>query len=83
VWGGEGMGGQHFGRRQTLDWPLTVQSLYAAPVPLFKIAGVIVHVHLIFYVTLNFVLLGIYIGTMLTPAATRAHLILEVRVSPL
>jgi hypothetical protein len=22
--GGEGMGGQYFGRRQTLDWPLTV-----------------------------------------------------------
>jgi hypothetical protein len=22
--GGEGVGGQYFGRRQTLDWPLTV-----------------------------------------------------------
>jgi hypothetical protein len=27
--GGEGVGGQYFGRRQTLDWPLTVLSLYA------------------------------------------------------
>jgi hypothetical protein len=27
--GGEGVGGQYFGRRQTLDWPLTVQSLDA------------------------------------------------------
>jgi len=26
--GGEGVGGQYFGRRQTLDCPLTVQSLY-------------------------------------------------------
>ncbi len=26
--GGEGVGGQYFGRRQTLDWPLTVKSLY-------------------------------------------------------
>ncbi len=27
--GGEGVGGgQYFGRRQTLDWPLTVYSLY-------------------------------------------------------
>ncbi len=25
---GEGGGGQYFGRRQTLDWPLTVYSLY-------------------------------------------------------
>jgi hypothetical protein len=24
--GGEGVGGQYFGRRQTLDWPLTVKS---------------------------------------------------------
>jgi hypothetical protein len=29
--GGEGVGGggQYFGRRQPLDWPLTVSSLYA------------------------------------------------------
>ncbi len=27
--GGQGVGVQHFGRRQTLDWPLTVKSLYA------------------------------------------------------
>ncbi len=26
--GGEGVRGQYFGRRQTLDWPLTVKSLY-------------------------------------------------------
>jgi hypothetical protein len=26
--GGEGVGGQYFGRRQTLDWPLTAQYLY-------------------------------------------------------
>ncbi len=26
--GGEGVGGQYFRRRQTLDWPLTVYSLY-------------------------------------------------------
>jgi len=26
--GGGGMGSQYFGRRQTLDWPLTVYSLY-------------------------------------------------------
>jgi hypothetical protein len=41
VWGGhtrwvEWWGGQYFGRRQTLHWPLTVKSLYALVLLNFK-----------------------------------------------